>query len=394
MFIISRFIGGVGGSFGTGIYLITELAHPQHRAVVTTIYNTCYYIGAIIAAWATYGTLTIESSWAWRLPSLLQIVTPGIQYALLWFVPESPRFLINKDRPDEARAILAKYHGPCSGDEFVQAEFDEIYQTIQLEKRFSQGSIRNLWSTKGNRKRLAICIALGIASNTAGNSILSYYLHQVLDSIGYTSSRTQLRINGIITIYNWIMSLGITFFVDMIGRRRLFLISISGMLCVFVAWTVCSALYSKTSDSGDAKGVLACIFLYYAFYDIGFSGLYQAYASEILPYHLRAKGLAVVVVCSYAASFFGTYVNPIGLANAKWKYYILYDCWLVVIFVVFYFLIVETKNTTLEEISVIFDGDDALVGGGVEMSKREKEMYEAKGEIVEEHIEEQVVAVS
>lgn len=387
MFIISRFIGGVGASFGVGPYLITELAHPQHRAIVTTIYNTTYSIGAIIAAWATYGTLTIQSQWAWRVPSLLQFVTPGIQFALIWFVPESPRYLMNMDRPDEARAILDKYHGPASGPEFVQAEFDEIYKTIQLEKRFAKKGIRELWSTKGNRRRFAICIALGIFANTAGNTILSYYLHQVLDTIGYTSARFQLRINGLMQIYNWVFSLGITFFVDLIGRRRLFLTSVGGMLAVFIAWTICSAIYKERKSSGAAKGVLSCIFLYQTFYDLAWSGLYQAYACEILPYDLRAKGLAVVVICAYLASFFGTYVNPIGIAGAGWKYYILYDCWLVVIFVTIYFLFVETKNVTLEEISTIIDGEDALVGGGVEMTKREREMYESKTGIVEEHAE-------
>lgn len=389
MFIVSRFIGGVGGSFGTGPYLITELAHPQHRAIVTTMYNTCYSIGAIIAAWATYGTLTLQSEWAWRLPSLLQIVTPGIQFALIWFVPESPRFLISKDKTEEARGILEKYHGPCSGSEFVDAEFNEIYQTMQLEKRFAKKGIKELWSSKGNRHRLAICIALGIAANTVGNGILSYYLHQVLDSIGYTSPRLQLRINGAMQVYNWVFSLGVTFFVDLVGRRRLFLISVGGMLCVFVAWTVCSALYTQNKGSGEARGILACIFLYYTFSDLAFSGLYQAYACEVLPYDLRAKGLAVVVICAYAANFFGTYVNPVGLANAGWKYYLLYDCWLVVVFVVFYFLLVETKNTTLEEVSVIFDGEDALVGGGKDMSRREMQMIEMKsGGAVGEDVEE------
>lgn len=124
------------------------------------------------------------------------------------------------------------------------------------------------------------------------------------------------------------------------------------------------------------------------FYDLAFSGLYQAYACEVLPYDLRAKGLAVVVICAYTANFFGTYVSPVGLANAGWKYYLLYDCWLVVVFVVFYFLLVETKNTTLEEVSVIFDGDDALVGGGKDMSRREMQMIEMKsGAAVEEHVE-------
>lgn len=387
MFIASRFIGGVGASFGTGPYLITELAHPQHRAILTTIYNTCYYVGAIIAAWATYGTLTIQSDWAWRLPSILQFVTPAIQFSLIWFVPESPRYLISRDKPDEARTILDKYHGPASGPEFVQAEFDEIYQTIRLEKQFSKRGIAELWSTKGNRHRFAICVALGIFANTAGNAILSYYLHEVLDSIGIGSQRRQLQLNGIIQVYNWVFALGVTFFVDKIGRRRLFLISVGGMLAVFIAWTVCSALYSEHHQTQSAKGVLACIFLYYTFYDMAWSGLYQAYACEILPYDLRAKGLAVVVICAYAAAFFSNYVNPIGLANATWKYYILYDCWLVVIWVTIYFLFVESRNTTLEEISIIFDGEDALVGGGIEMSRREKQLVEMKEGAVE-HTEE------
>jgi hypothetical protein len=129
-----------------------------------------------------------------------------------------------------------------------------------------------------------------------------------------------------------------------------------------------------------AKGVLAMIFLYTSFYNIGWSGLYHAYAVEILPYNIRAKGCAVMVLCAYSAVFFANYVNPIGLANIHWKYYIVYDCWLAVIFTVIYFMWVETKNTPLEEIAKFFDGDDALVGGGLEMSKKEKEMFDAKGE--------------
>lgn len=296
MFIASRFLGGVGGAFGVGPYWITELAHPQHRAIVTTIYNTCYAIGAIIAAWATYGTLTIQSQWAWRLPSLLQFVTPAIQFSLIWFVPESPRYLINKDKPEKAKAILEKYHGPASGQEFVDAEFAEIVQTIQLEKQYSKNGWRQMWSTQGMRRRFAILVCLGIFANTAGNGLLSYYLHQVLDSIGIQSSRTQLQFNGALQIYNWVISLGITFFVDIIGRRRLFLTSIGGMvsfanammikklqilitlqLVTFAAWTACSALYDEHSDASAAKGVLACIFIFSMFYDLAFSGLYQAY---------------------------------------------------------------------------------------------------------------------
>jgi sugar porter (SP) family MFS transporter len=384
MFIAARFIGGVGASMGTGPYLIAEIAHPQHRPIATTIYNSCYFIGSIIAAWATYGTLTIQSDWAWRLPSLLQAVTPLLQLSLLWFVPESPRFLINKDRHEEARAILERFHGPCSGPEFVQAEYDEICQTIALEKQFSKAGWKQLWSTKGNRHRLAICIALGFFANTAGNTVLSYYLHQVLTSIGVVSQRKQLEINGVLTIFNWVIAFSASFFVDMVGRRPMFLTSVAGMLFSFIGWTACAALYVENNSPAPARGVLACIFIYTAFYSIGWSGLYHMYATEILPYSIRAKGVAAMVLCAYSAVFFANYVNPVGLANAGWKWYLLYDCWLVVIFTVIYFLFPETKNTPLEEIAKVFDGDDALVGGGLEMSKKEMDMKQMMIEQVEE----------
>lgn len=69
----------------------------------------------ISAAWATYGTFKINSTWAWRLPSLLQAIPAVLQVALVLFAPESPRWLIKKGRETEALKTLAYYH--ADGDE-------------------------------------------------------------------------------------------------------------------------------------------------------------------------------------------------------------------------------------------------------------------------------------
>jgi Sugar (and other) transporter len=66
--------------------------------------------GYLIAAWITYGTFKIRSSWSWRLPSLLQVTPSLIQLVLSLFAPESPRWLIYNDRTDEAIDMTAKYH--------------------------------------------------------------------------------------------------------------------------------------------------------------------------------------------------------------------------------------------------------------------------------------------
>jgi hypothetical protein len=131
--------------------LITELSHPQYRGRLTTIYNTLWYLGSIIASWTTYGTLKIASEWSWKAPSVLQAFPSVIQLFLIWLVPESPRYQIVKDRHEEARKTFERFHGPASGAEFVETEYREVLETMALEKEFNSRGIPELWRTKGKQ---------------------------------------------------------------------------------------------------------------------------------------------------------------------------------------------------------------------------------------------------
>lgn len=102
MFIAGRFLIGFGVAIahGSAPLLISELVHPQHRAIFTTIYNSTWYLGSIIAAWLTYGkfqycnsgiTLTgfsgtggILNAWSWRIPCMVQAVPSCIQLCAIW----------------------------------------------------------------------------------------------------------------------------------------------------------------------------------------------------------------------------------------------------------------------------------------------------------------------
>ena len=86
MFIASRFLIGFGVAIAHGAapLLIAEVVHPQHRAIFTTIYNSTWYFGYIIAAWLTYGTFKIESAWSWRIPSMVQAAPSVIQLVAIW----------------------------------------------------------------------------------------------------------------------------------------------------------------------------------------------------------------------------------------------------------------------------------------------------------------------
>jgi sugar porter (SP) family MFS transporter len=373
MFLAARFLIGFGVAIahGSSPLLITELVHPQHRAIFTSIYNTMWYLGAIIAAWLTFGTLQIPSDWAWRIPSIVQAAPSLLQLAFIYFVPESPRWLIAHGKEEKAHVVIAKCHANGDmADEVVVLEMQEIADTLKLEQEFEGNSWMELIRTKGNRHRMLICVAAGFFSQWSGNGLVSYYLHTVLDQIGYTDPTTQDIINGVLSIWNGITAVTMCFFVDKLGRRPLFLFSTAGMVISFAILTACSATFAKNNaDTGASKAVVAFIFIYYTFYNIAWSGLLVGYTVEILPYNIRAKGMTIVWLAVDIALFFNQYVNPIGLKNIQWKYYIFYCVWLGFELAVVYFFFVETKNTPLEEIAKFFDGEDAIIGGAAATDK-------------------------
>jgi MFS family permease len=191
MYLAGRFFVGFGSNIcnGTCPLLITEISHPQHRGKITTLYNTLWFLGAILAAWVTYGTLTtLTGDNQWRLPTGLQCLMPGIQLLFLYFIPESPRWLISKGRNEEALNFLTKYHGNGDyNDAFSRWEFAEISETLRLEKEASASSgWYELVRTKGNRKRCFLIIVTAIFSQCSGNGLVSYYLSSILKTIGIT----------------------------------------------------------------------------------------------------------------------------------------------------------------------------------------------------------------
>ncbi|OBT94961.1 hypothetical protein VE01_07454 [Pseudogymnoascus verrucosus] len=365
IYLAGRFIIGIGGTLTNGAtpLLITEISHPRHRGRATTIYNTLWYLGAIIAAWVGYGTLShMTGNIQWRLPTGLQLAMPGLQLLALYFIPESPRFLISKERNDEALAFLLKYHGDCGADAFARWEFSEIHETLHMEKAAADSSgWYELVRTPGNRKRCFLIVCTAIFSQCSGNGLVSYYLSSILKTIGITSSTKQALINGGLTIWAFLVSLCFAFTVDKLGRRFLFLFAGLGMLVTFTVWTACSAVYAKNGSTEAGSAVLAMIFLFYGVAGLAWPGLTVSYTVEILPYNIRAKGLTLCFVFTQLSGVFNQYVNPIGLQNLAWKFYFVYIAVLVIECAVIYFFYVETKGPTLEEIAVLFDGDDANV---------------------------------
>lgn len=211
---------------------------------------------------------------------------------------------------------------------------------------------------------------------------MSYYLPLILNTIGVTSVTQQTLINGFLQVWNLIMAVAGAMLVDFAGRRTLFLLSTCIMLVSYIIITGLSGSFASTHVSSVGTAVIPFLFIYYGGYDIAFTPLVISYPTEIWGYSLRTKGLAFSSVCTFLALLFNQFVNPIALASIAWKYYILYICLLVVILVTIYFTYPETRGYSLEEIAVVFDGEDAAVPRESEVLER---VAAAKGQL--EHVE-------
>lgn len=389
-FLVGRLVIGAGAcTSGVGSpTLISETAHPRQREIMTALFNTLWYLGATIAAWVTFGTYFMHSSsWAWRIPSLIQGLPCLIQLLFTHLIPESPRYYVAQGRIADAKKVLMEYHTGNDQSEqslaLIEFELGEIKQAIEIEKLQKQAKFKTFFQTKANFHRFLIAFTVPIMMQFSGNSLVSYYLVKVLISIGITSSKKQLIINAILMLYNMIIAWVAITFVSKVNRRRMFLTCLSSMMCCYIVWTALSAINQQRDfkDKSLANGVLAMIFLYYAAYDIGLCGLPYLYLTECLPYNLRSKGVLIFFSMNQLTSVFNGFINPIAMDAIEWRYYIVWTCFLAFEIVVAYFLFPETRGYSLEEVAHVFG--DAATQDQIDFIN--EKMAERKSSI--EHIE-------
>ncbi|PVH75118.1 lactose permease [Cadophora sp. DSE1049] len=367
MYIFSRMLLGFGIVFAiiSGSSLIGELGHPKDRSTLTSLFNASYFIGQITAAAIALGTTNIPSNWSWRLPSLLQMCPSFLQIGFVFLLPESPRWLISRDRYDEAHAILIKYHAEGDASSvLVKAEIAQIKETIQIEIGNSKQSWLDMVRTSGMRRRVLISAFLGLFTQMSGNSLLSYYQNLLYEMMGYTSKYAKTRINLANACWSLLVATIAAFAVARFKRRHMFMLSASSMCIVFTAMTISFQQLRKAKDAGvtnKAAGV-AALFFYFAYapcYSIGNNALTYTYLVELFPYSVRTRGIGIEQIFGKIGGFFSNNVNPVALKAIDWKYLAIYCGWIAFEFLFIYFMYPETSGRTLEELAFLFE-DKAL----------------------------------
>ncbi|EIW73027.1 hypothetical protein TREMEDRAFT_25510, partial [Tremella mesenterica DSM 1558] len=389
-FIAGRIITGISAAFYMTVApaLVAEVAHPRFRHSAQGSYYSMYFIGSFVCGWAGYGCVSWNSNWSWRVLTLLQFLGcfPLLISTLTTWQVESPRWLVKKGRREHALKALADLHANGDqNDELVLNELNEIVAAVELEESVIPAGFMDFFKTPGNRKRLASVVWFAWALSMSGNNLLAYYTPVILVSIGFTSS---LKIQAILagnSAWGLLCALTGAQLLERLGRRTLLLWGSVATIVSFAIFTGTTAGFVVSGNLGAANGALAFLFIFAGCFIIWGFPLPYTYVPEILPYQLRVKGMAIYGITTNAGALYNSLVNPVALEAIGWRYYCMFAGLLVIQTVIAYFLIMETKGLTLEDIAVLFDGADAHIAPALQdkssvhgEEKLEEARYEAE----------------
>ncbi|KAI0390735.1 lactose permease [Xylariaceae sp. FL0594] len=384
-FVVGRFVLGMGIATMTvsAPAYAMEISPPHWRGRAVGFYNCGWFGGSIPAAAIVYGTEFIQSNWAWRIPLILQAFACVIVMFTVWFIPESPRWLIANGRTDEALEFLVKFHG--NGDpnsRLVRLEIEEMKENIRLDgidKR--PWDYRPLLFTHSGRWRFAQVIMISIFGQFSGNG-LGYFNATIFENIGVKTVSTQLAYNLLNSVISAVGALTAVSLSDKMLRRPVLIYGTAACAAALAVNSGLSAVLDKQGNNVQgsyAKGALASYFLFNVIFSFTYTPLQGVIPSEALETTTRAKGLAASAVIVNAVGFINQFATPIGLQNIGYKFIYIFVGWDVVEVISWYFFGVESQGRTLEQLEWVYEQPNPVKAS----QKIDKVIVQADGKVTE-----------
>lgn len=362
LLIFARFLLSFGAAIALSaapILLMETL--PPNRKPFGLFFNTFYYVGSIICTWSAYGTsLHYDDERQFKIPLWLQLVCPGICLCFIWTFPESPRYLYSKNRIQECKDFIVRYH--AGGDEnhpIVMAELNQIaasYEVSGLLKPKDYLDFSVFLRTRQRRQRSLIVVLWSWFCQFSGNQVITYYMTTLFENLGITNPTTRILLTAVNSIICFIFASVGAFVVEKLGRRPMLLYANVGFVFSFIALAISTKKFNDDNNNEQAAAVgIAFIYIFQAvFFSFAMTPLQPTYPSEVLSNDMRARGMALYTLVSNAASTLNLYTAPLAMENITYWYYVFYVFWDAFQFVIIYFFFIETSNLSLEEVEHAF----------------------------------------
>lgn len=350
-FVAARVVAGVAigiASMLAPLY-IAEVSPAAIRGRLVSMNQLAIVLGILVSYLAGWGLAGLgEGSWRWMfavaaVPSLLF-------FGALFFVPESPRWLVKEGRHGEAGQVLARLGEPPS-------LLLEIERTIAEER----GSLRQLIENS-MRRPLLIGVTLAVLQQVTGiNTVLYYGSIIFTEQAGAESTSAALWANVLVGAMNLVFTIAALFTIDRLGRKALLISAAAGMGASLTALGVVFSIGSATPSR-----VLGLILCYVAFFSFGMGPGVWVVISEMFPTRIRGRAMSVATVALWLACLlitltFLSLVKALTAAGAFWTYAFMCACtvWFV------WRLTPETKGKNLEEIEQHWGGLRPSLTGSV-----------------------------
>ncbi|WP_232046134.1 sugar porter family MFS transporter [Sphingobacterium daejeonense] len=337
IFILFRFLGGIGvgvSSVTAPIY-ISEISPAKSRGKLVGLFQFNVVFGILIAYLSNYligqGG---EESWRWMLG--VQAFPAALFFALIFLVPESPRWLlVNRNKKAEAESILK-----CIDPSTYEQELESISQSHA--RSLAANKKESLFS-KEYRTPVILAVLFAVFNQVSGINAIIYYAPRVFEMAGLGAQSSLLSTVGI-GIVNFAFTLLALNFIDKVGRRKMMLIGSFGLIASL-------ALVSVSFYSGQTDGILILVYLmiYIAFFAFSQGAVIWVFISEIFPNEVRAKGqtlgsLTHWVMAAIITFFFPALTELLGGGNT----FMVFAGFMVLQLLFVWKMMPETKGRTLE----------------------------------------------
>lgn len=354
---------------GIGVGMVSALAPsyisecmPRHiRGRCTGLVQFSDNIGMMLSFWVNYSaSINIPySDMQWRMPLIVQLV-PGVLFILLMIPqPESPRWLVEQERYDEAARTLAYVVRTSVDDKAVLITLDEIKADFIGKQRTSLVTqFRMMGESRQVALRCLIPSILTFLQQWTGTNAINYFSPQIFAALGITGTTSGLFATGIYGLVK-VFAVGFTlaFAVESWGRKLCLFVGAVGQGLTMLWIGGFGAIHPQSTIVPASYVSIVAVYLYAVFYCIGWGPLPWVVASEIAPNHVRAATLTVAVSINWLFSFTISRLTPVMLEKITYGTFLLFGMCCMIASAWTYFFLPETKGYALEDIKYLFEKD-------------------------------------